>query len=241
MKAYLSALAPAARLTVWKTLLIALGAAAVQAVLFFLTLSRWGGETPLILESLIQEGRLSLVFAAGLLLVCGALVLPGWDRGAKTGYTIRRLTVNEGKLSLLWGVQNALLLFFYWVCQMAAVLVLGVYFLSCADPATVSHQSLLLACYRSPYLHSLLPLADWLVLLRNLSGCLVLGLAAAAFCHHRRHGRTSPLILPLAVVAAVGFPVYAGNPVLSISVTVIFLLLCLYFWKSITGVSEDEE
>lgn len=240
MKAYLSALSPFARLAVWKTLLISLGAAAVQAVLFFLALSRWSGDAPPILESLIRNGRLSLVFAVGLLLVCGALVLPGWDRGSKTVYTFRRLSVNEGKFSRLLGVQNALLLLIYWTIQLIALLMLSKYFLATADPATVSHQSLFLACYRSPYLHSLLPLADWLVLLRNLSGCLVLGLAAA-FCHHRRHGRTAPLILLLAVVAAVGFPVYAGNPVLSISVTVIFLLLCLYFWKSVTGVSEDEE
>ena len=241
MKAYLSALSPFARLTVWKTLLISLGAAAVQAALFFLALSRWSGDAPPILESLIRNGRLSLVFGVGLLLVCGALVLPGWDRGSKTAYTFRRLSVNEGKFSRLLGVQNALLLLIYWTIQLIALLMLSKYFLATADPATVSHQSLFLACYRSPYLHALLPLADWAVLLRNLSGCLVLGLASSAFCHHRRHGRTAPLILLLAVVAAVGFPVYAGNPVLSISVTVIFLLLCLYFWKSVTGVSEDEE
>ena len=223
MKAYLSALSPAARLTVWKTLLISLGAAAVQAALFFLVLFRWSEASPPILETLIRNGRLSLVFAAGLLLVCGALVLPGWDRGSKTGYTL------------------ALLLLVYWAIQLVALLLLSGYFLSTADPATVSHQSLFLACYRSPYLHGLLPLADWAVLLRNLSGCLVLGLACSAFCHHRRHGRRSVLILPLAVVSAVGFPVYAGNPFLSLGSTIIFLLICLYFWKSLTGVHEDED
>ena len=241
MKAYLSALSPAARLTVWKTLLISLGAAAVQAALFFLVLFRWSEASPPILETLIRNGRLSLVFAAGLLLVCGALVLPGWDRGSKTGYTLRRLSVNEGKFSLLLGVQNALLLLVYWAIQLVALLLLSGYFLSTADPATVSHQSLFLACYRSPYLHGLLSLADWAVLLRNLSGCLVLGLACSAFCHHRRHGRKSGLLLPLAVVAAVGFPVYAGNPFLSLGSTIIFLLICLYFWKSLTGVHEDED
>lgn len=241
MKTYLSALAPAARLTVWKTLLIALGAAAVQAALFISALSRWDGEAPPILESLLQSGRLSLVFGVGLLLVCGALALPGLDRGARTEYTLRRLSVNEGRYSLLLGVQNALLVFVYWIIQLTAVLALSRYFLAAADPATVSHQSLFLACYRSPYLHALLPLADWMVLLRNAAGCLVLGLAAAGFCHHRRHGRTSALILPLAVVAAVGFPVYAGNPILSLSSTIIFLLICLYFWKSLTGVHEDED
>ncbi len=241
MKAYLSALSPFARLTVWKTLLISLGATAVQAALFFLALSRWIGDAPPILESLIQNGRLSLVFGVGLLLVCGALALPGWDRGSKTAYTFRRLSVNEGKFSRLLGVQNALLLLIYWTIQLIALLMLSKYFLATADPTTVSHQSLFLACYRSPYLHALLPLADWAVLLRNLSGCLVLGLAASAFCHHRRHGRTSVLILPLAVVAALCFPIYTGNPYLSLSATVIFLLICLYFWKSLTGVHEDEE
>ena len=45
-----------------------------------------------------------------------------------------------------------------------------------------------LACWRSPYLHALLPLEDVWLWGRNLLLCAALGLGTAAFSHERRHG-----------------------------------------------------
>ena len=241
MNRYLSALAPVARITVWKALAVAFGTAAIQAVFFITTLTNRAAGDIYTLETLIQKSNLSFTFTAGLLLLCGVLVLPALERGTRTAYMIRRLPVEEGRLTRLWGLQNTLLLLLYWAVQLTAVLLLSQYALTTLAPATVSHQSFLLACYRSPYLHGLLPLADWLVLLRNLSGCLALGLAAAAFCHHRRHGRTSLGILPLAVMSAIGFPVYAGTFLPSLCAAAVFLLLCFYYWKNVMGVHRDED
>lgn len=209
MKRWLSVLTPAARLSVWKVLLLSVLAAGVQ-VLLFLTLSqKSNGEIPgsfFLLESAVQTSLLSLVFAVGLVLVCTVLVLPGTERGAKTGYTLRRLSVDERVVVLLWGGINALLLLTFCGVQTAAALALSQYYLQTLPAEFSNHQSLFLAFSRSPYLHALLPMWDWGLTIRNLLGCAVLGLSAAALPFHWRHGRKAWSTFPLAILAGFTFP-----------------------------------
>lgn len=217
MKGYLSALGPAVRLTVWKALAISALAAGAQFLLLLAGLRGWDFAirgTP-VLEAAVQMGKLSLAFGAGLLLMCAVLVLPGLDRGAKTGYTLRRLAADERVLTLLWGGLNALLLLIFWGCQTAAALALSRYYLQTFQADSFNQQSLLIAFSRSPYLHALLPLWDWPVMVRNVLCCAALGLAAAALPFHWRHVRKTWTLLPLAVLAAVLFPSSMDNSISS--------------------------
>ncbi|MFQ9916376.1 MAG: GntR family transcriptional regulator [Flavonifractor plautii] len=72
-------------------------------------------------------------------------------------------------------------------------------------------QALFLACYRDSYLHSLLPLDDCLLWVRNLSMCAALGTAAASFSFQRRMGRRAFAVLPLAALSALCFPLPMGS------------------------------
>ena len=54
--------------------------------------------------------------------------------------------------------------------------------------------------------HSLLPLDDCLLWVRNLSMCAALGTAAASFSFQRRMGRRAFAVLPLAALSALCFP-----------------------------------
>lgn len=224
MKACLSALTPAARLTLWKALGIALLAAGASAWRFVSAFAP--GESTL--DNLVQAGRLHWVFACGLVLLCAALVLPGAEQNAKTGYTLRRLPVEERTLTTLWGVQNTLLLLFYWASQTALFLALAQWFLQNAPAGTVTAQTLVLACYKSPYLHSLLPMADWPVLVRNLAGLAMLGMSTAAVPHHWRHGRKALSALPLTLAAAMAFPVWPDNLIPTLLQTAV-CLAALFF------------
>ena len=214
MKRVWTALGPAARLTVWKVLAISLACAAGQWAVFRSLLLGWelepyGPEGELIyplLETVADAARLNWIFGAGLLLVCAALVLPGLDRGAKTGYTLRRLAVGERALTLAWGGQNALLLLIFWGSQAGAALLLARQYMATLGAEISGAQTLFLAFSRAPYLHALLPLWDWPLLLRNLVACAALGLSAAALPFHWRHGRKSWVLFPLAVLAAWCFP-----------------------------------
>lgn len=111
MKRELSVLMPAARLTLWKVLGISLLTAGVQVPLLLAALRGWGQPEelgPPALEVMVQQSRISLVFGAGLLLVCAVLLLPGLERGAKTGYTLRRLGVDERALCGIGPISSAI-------------------------------------------------------------------------------------------------------------------------------------
>ena len=73
-----------------------------------------------------------------------------------------------------------------------------------------SPLALFLACWRSPYLHALLPLEDVWLWGRNLLLCAALGLSTAAFSHERRHGHRAWGWIPLALGAALLFPLPMG-------------------------------
>ena len=55
------------------------------------------------------------------------------------------------------------------------------------------------------YLHALLPTWDWGLTIRNLLGCAILGLSAAALPFHWRHGRKAWSTFPLVILAAFTF------------------------------------
>ena len=208
MTRYGSALALAARGSFGKILLITLASCGAEAALLFSTLARWGPENnPLSLEGLIYHSRAFLCFGPGLVLVCAALA--GWGRagaGSQTGYTVRRLRVGEVRLSLLWAGYGAACLVFYWGCHLGTVLALCAAALPRLAPEAASPLALFLACWRSPYLHSLLPLTDWPLLGRNLLLFVGLGLSTASFALRRRHGLRAWSWIPLALAGALFFP-----------------------------------
>ena len=236
MKPYLTVLTPAARLTVWKALGIALVAAGLSAWRFTAALPQLiGAGDGSGLRELVQIAGAHQIFGAGLVALCGVLTLPGAERGAKTGYTLRRLPVEERVLTTLWGVQNTLVLLFYWASQIALFLALAGWYLQNAPADTVTAQTLVVACYQTDFLHSLLPMADWPALARNLVGCAMLGMSAAALPYHWRHGRKAFSTLPLALASALAFPVPLDSLIptlLQLAVVLAALLLTLYgIWR----------
>ena len=66
-------------------------------------------------------------------------------------------------------------------------------------------QTLFLACWRNPYLHSLLPLQDWPRLVYNVLLLIALALSLACFSFLRRHGRRSLECFIVTALAATSF------------------------------------
>ena len=102
-------------------------------------------------------------------------------------------------------------LLFFWAAHLGTLLALCAAALPRLAPEFSGPQALFLACYRDPYLHSLLPLDDCLLWVRNLSMCAALGTAAASFSFQRRMGRRAFAILPLAALSALCFPLPMGS------------------------------
>lgn len=222
MRRYCSVLGLAARCTFWKVLAATLVSCGAEAALFLITLHGWDPEletyggtvaanNPMGLEGLIAHSHIALCFGLGLAAVCGALALLGWEgSGCRTGYTLRRLRVEEKPLTLLWGGYGTLCLLFYWAAHLGTVLALCAAAMPHLSERAASPLALFLACWRSPYLHALLPLEDVWLWGRNLLLCAALGLGTAAFSHERRHGHRAWGWIPLALGAALLFPLPMG-------------------------------
>ena len=222
MRRYCSVLGLAARCTFWKVLAATMVSCGAEAALFLITLhgwpfviygpdQAWRADNPMGLEGLIAHSHIALCFGLGLAAVCGTLALPGWEgSGCRTGYTLRRLRVGERALSLLWGGYGTLCLLFYWAAHLGTVLALGAAAMPHLSERAASPLALFLACWRSPYLHALLPLEDVWLWGRNLLLCAALGLGTAAFSHERRHGHRAWGWIPLALGAALLFPLPMG-------------------------------
>ena len=178
MRRYCSVLGLAARCTFWKVLAATMVSCGAEAALFLTTLARWGPErNPMSLEGLLFHSRVFLCFGPGLVLVCALLALwEGTGSGSQTGYTVRRLRVGESRLTLLWGGYGVLCLVLYWAAHLATVLALCTAAMPRLAPEAASPLALFLACWRSPYLHALLPLEDVWLWGRNLAAARPPGL-----------------------------------------------------------------
>ncbi|MFQ7454743.1 MAG: hypothetical protein ACLRNQ_29320 [Flavonifractor plautii] len=154
---------------------------------------------------------LSWCFRIGLVLVCAVLAFLGWEGSSRVSYTLRRLSVGHRALTLLWASYGFFCLLFFWAAHLGTLLALCAAALPRLAPEFSGPQALFLACYRDPYLHSLLTLDDWPLWARNLSMCAALGTSAACFSFQRRMGRRAFAVLPLAALSALCFPLPMGS------------------------------
>ena len=220
MKRIASLLMLAARSTLWKAAGITLASCLTEAGLFLAALSGWQDtvrtayyeySNPMGLEGLLMQYPLSWCFRIGLVLVCAVLAFLGWEGSSRVSYTLRRLSVGHRALTLLWAGYGFFCLLFFWAAHLGTLLALCAAALPRLAPEFSGPQALFLACYRDPYLHSLLPLDDWPLWARNLSMCAALGTSAACFSFQRRMGRRAFAVLPLAALSALCFPLSMGS------------------------------
>ncbi len=205
MRRYGSVVMLAARGTLGKLLLTLLLTGAAQAGLTAVYLGRYSDEW-YGLWHFFEKSHVALAAGLGLLLLCGALALNGCDSAAsRSRYTLRRLSVDERVLTALWSGCNTLCLLVFWGFQAGAMLLLCRFLMGRADPALLNEQTLFLAVWRSDYLHSLLPLAEWERTVCNCILAAALGVDAACFSYQHRHGRRGAAILILAAAAVVFF------------------------------------
>lgn len=202
MKRHLSIWMLMARSTICKVLGLLLALAAADGALFALTLRQ--GTSILGLEQVLTESHLSIVFGVCMVLLMAVLCLNGCEFSAKQGYTLRRLRVSQRELFLWQAAHNAVCCFLLWAVQTLIVLALcRVY--AAQDPDMVNSQTVFLAFYRVPFLHSLLPLADGWRYVRNAVLCAALGVCAAAFPVQQRQGNRGFAVVILTVLTVAFF------------------------------------
>lgn len=253
MKKYLSVFAMLARGSFWRVLVLLCLMAAVQCTLF---LQRLQNELALYesrvqqfadeaaeaarLEELIGGSAVHWSFGAAFLLICIVLSLPGCGYGAKCGYTFGRLNISERAVFVMQALYNAMMLFVLWAAEILICLFLCRAYVTAVDPSLVSHQTVGIAFYRDNFLHSLLPLADITVWIRNVIMIIVLALAAASFPYKQRRGKFAADIVSYALLTVIFFTRSVGDG-FNTFITVVFGLciaaeVIYYVW-----LKEEEE
>ena len=205
MKRYLSVFGLAARSSFWQGLALMIVSVALAGALLYLTpgsvsvhyVDEYGAdqtyEDDLALSELPKASKMAAPLAGGLGGLCSVLAKSGGGKGAKTGYTMRRLQVREGTACLLWVVYDFMMLLLFWA--LAALVIFGVMTLrmkNMPEPNGIGPQSLILAYYGSALLHNLLPAGDalaWVSLRSGLRGRGGEGLAGEARRYRHGHRR----------------------------------------------------
>ena len=223
MKKYGSVCLLILRASLYKILGVMLGTGAVQVLLLFLAMRREaaGGAG---LEALVEKSGIAWVFAAACILTVVFLCRMGCAYGAKTGYTLARLSVSEKSVFFCQSAANAVCLLLVWFMQ--ACLAFFLCSAACMHLELAGGQNVLLAFYRSSFLHSLFPLAELSLWIRNIVLALALGFGAAAFSWHQRRGKPGVGVGVVMLISLFFFcqktgSVYADVPV------ILLLLVCI--------------
>lgn len=212
MRRHLSVLMLAVSSTIYQVLGLFVVMAVAEGAIFYWSLQRALAAGPIGLEQLISQSRIAAVSGVCFLLLCALLSLTGCEfGGGKLRYTLRRLAVREEATVFWWAGYNVVCFFLFWVVQLVIALLLCRLYLTRMDAAYVSDQTIFLACYRSNFLHSLLPLEETSRYLRNAMFILGLGVCTACFSFRQRRGEKGIAVVLLAVLGAVNFAKPMGS------------------------------
>ena len=186
MKKLTSAALLALKLTWLAALAFTLTGAAVQIFYVFRELMPGGVplQTTFGFEQLLQ----SAAERVGKFWMVLLLYMLGMDIGksVKTIYTMNRLGLSENQMTLVFGLVFSGYFLLYWVFQIA--LCYG-FFVWYSRFTLVGSNAWMLACWRSEWLHTLLPLGEWWGYLRNAVICGSFGFTAAFGSQLMRRGK----------------------------------------------------
>ena len=173
MKRYASVFALYTRSTVFFTLGVTLLGGAAQFLLLWLHMR---SAAPALPESAVPGSGAGIALLIAFLLLTAALCLPGGPPGAAN--TIKRLQIGERDVFMMHAGVCAVAYLFFWAAQIAVYAGFCLYFIK-ARPSLAGEQALFLASFRSSLFHSLLPLRDTALWVRNALFIVSLSLVCA--------------------------------------------------------------
>ena len=165
-------------------------------------------------ELLGRLGNLAL-----LLVIYGTL---SGGRSKGMDLTLRRLSVSEWTVSILWTGLFAGYFLMYWACQIGLVLAMSAAF---AEEHGAGPELLFVASFRSDYFHDLVPLREPWGFVRNGMLALGFGSFAALGSRNARRGRRSPLCLGF--VMTIAWALLSQGQMANQTADVVFVLIAL--------------
>ena len=189
--------------TVPKLLLILLGLAALDGALFFKSVTDCGN---LGLEQVLIHVPFAWVLFGAVLLWTLVVSMPGLFH---MEYTLERLPLTRKEITHRHVLYSALSYGVLVSVQVLVIIGLFLWYGSMDTEAVFGPQTILMTFYGSEFLHDLLPLGDWPLLLRNVMLAAAMGMATAGVSLNLRKNKVSALwnIILMVLLLAWFFPV----------------------------------
>ena len=202
VKKYLSVFALYARSSIFKILGVMLLTLIAEGFFFLRTI-----EKSLHMHNLgmiFDSSNIGLIFAVSFLLVTVLLCIPGCQFRSQTGYTLKRLSISEKEVFFCQSAYNFFIYVSFLAFQLAFCYLFSLYYISVAPTDAVTNQTLFLTFYKNELLHSIMPLSDVALWLRNLFLIVFLALAASEFSYKNRRRKFSVMTL-----ISVAYPLFS--------------------------------
>ena len=195
--------------TVKKLLALLVLMAAAEAVLFRRaanSLEQTGELWARGLDRVFAQSWIPLVFFVIFLLWTAVLLVKSH---ADAACTLERLQLPGKNILAIHTCYNILSYLVLLAVQVLVLVGLFRWYGSTVPESIYGPQSIMLAFYRSEFLHSLLPLADWTRYLRTLGVTVGMGLAVAGASRGMRESQA--WVVPVLILAAILFFFYPGG------------------------------
>jgi hypothetical protein len=205
MRKHLSVFMLCIRSTIYKLMLIMLAMAAVEFAGFKLS----GMDRDWSFGLGKSSGLFGITFAAACLALVVICVLPS-QKNSRYGYTLRRLLISERSVFLWHSLSNICSFLILWGTQMALVFALSRLYAGSAAYAE-GPQGILVNFYRRDFLHSLFPLDEIPLWIRNFMYAVSLGFSCAYAQLALRHGKKPVAAIMALIYIAVTFITSVGS------------------------------
>ena len=186
-----------------------------------------------LLQSAQRVGRFWMV-----LLLFALTRAAGDTAGSKSVYTMNRLGLSENRMTLVFGGVFTGYFLLYWALQIAVAYGFFVWY---SRFTLVNSNAFMLACWRSEWLHTLLPLNEWWGYLRNLAICTSFGFSAAFGSQLSRRGKFPWMSLIPPVLCLFLLTGRIGDFWLDMVLTVVLIGFTIGYFFTLKGGWEDED
>jgi len=185
MRKHLSVFMLMVRSCIYKLLLIMFAMAAADAIaVVFMPNPR-----ELLYFELAGEDRFFFIYVLSVAIAMSS-VLSSCSMGSSVPrYTLARLSISEKAVMYWHWLCGAIVMLALWFWQIILLYVIARWHSAVAEPGFISHQSVYLANFRSPFIHSVLPLEDVSRVARNIVTAICMGGVCATGAHKIRRGK----------------------------------------------------
>lgn len=241
MKRYLSVFEMITRSSIYKVLAILIAMVAAEMIACAIA---WQQPLALLkpnIEEWVDQSYFVIAFGVAYILMTVVLVLSGTNIGSVQSYTLQRLRIPEKKVYLLQCIYNILCYILLWGTQLAVLLGISTFYMNYKTHVVKSNQTVFLAFHRNEFMHSILPMEDfigWFLLITLIAGT---GIFAASFTRKQRQGKVEWSLIVFVAIACIAFPRELGEePALFGVVCIIYMVTIIINVLLGKGVEKDE-